>query len=94
MDIKFNRRFHEKELPDMKTIRNDAKKIADGIEITETLFMKKYGVKSETEYKRKMMKAGKIMKHGVIGWNSWQATAEGIRTVYETLEKEMAQLGE
>ena len=88
MDIKFNRRFHEKELPDMKTIRNDAKKIADGIEITETLFMKKYGVKSETEYKRKMMKAGKIMKHGVIGWNSWQATAEGVRTVYETLEKE------
>ncbi|MGN0658188.1 MAG: cobalamin B12-binding domain-containing protein [Emergencia sp.] len=88
MDIKINRRFNEKNLPDMKTIKNDARKIADGIEITETLFMKKYGVKSETEYKRKMMETGKIMKHGVIGWNSWQATAEGVRQVYETLEKE------
>lgn len=88
MDIKINRRFHEKELPDMKTIKSDAKKVANGIDITETLFMKKYGVKSESEYKRKMMMAGKIMKHGVIGWNSWQATAEGVRKVYETLEKE------
>ena len=88
MDIKINRRFDEKNLPDMKTIKNEAKKIASGINITETLFMKKYGVKSEAEYKRKMMEAGKIMKHGVIGWNSWDATAEGIRKVYETLEKE------
>ncbi len=88
MDIKVKRRFDEKNLPDMKTIKSDAKKIADGIHITETLFMKKYGVQSESEYKKKMIKAGKIMKHGVIGWNSWEATAEGVRKVYETLERE------
>lgn len=88
MDIRVDRRFREKDLPDMKTIKNDARKIAEGITIRETLFMKKYGVKSEAEYKRRMMKAGKIMKHGVIGWNSREATAEGVRKVYETLEKE------
>ena len=44
MDIKINRRFNEKELPDMKTIKADAKKIASNITIGETLFMKKYGV--------------------------------------------------
>ena len=41
MDIKINRRFNEKELPDMKTIKADAKKIASNITIGETLFMKK-----------------------------------------------------
>ena len=79
MDIKINRRFNEKELPDMKTIKADARKIASGITIGETLFMKKYGVKSEAEYKRQMMKKGKIMKHSVIGWNAWDVTEEGIK---------------
>ncbi len=85
MDIKINRRFNEKELPDMKTIKADARKIASGITIGETLFMKKYGVKSEAEYKRQMMKKGKIMKHSVIGWNAWDVTEEGIKKVYNSL---------
>ena len=80
MKIQVNRRFNEKELPDMQTIVSDAKKIASGITIGETLFMKEHGVKSEVEYKKKMMEAGKIMKHSVIGWNSWETTAEGINT--------------
>lgn len=85
MDIQINRRFNEKDLPDMKTIKSEAKKIASGITIGETLFMKKHGVKSEVEYKRKMAKAGKIMKHSVIGWNSWSVTEEGIKKVYDSL---------
>lgn len=85
MELKINRRFNEKELPDMRTIKSDAKKIASGITIGETLFMKKFGVKSEAEYKRKMMKEGKIMKHSVIGWNSWSVTEAGIRQIYDAL---------
>lgn len=87
MNIEIKRRFNEKELPDMKTIKADAKKIASGITIGETLFMKEYGVKSEVEYKKKMMKAGKIMKHSVIGWNSWSVTEDGIREVYNGLKE-------
>lgn len=71
----------------MKTIRSDAKKIASKITIGETLFMKEYGVKSEVEYKQKMMEAGKIMKHSVIGWNSWDVTEDGIRAVYNGLKE-------
>ncbi|MGI6211377.1 MAG: cobalamin B12-binding domain-containing protein [Anaerovoracaceae bacterium] len=85
MDIEIKRRFNEKELPDMKTIRDNAKKIASGITIGETLFMKKYGVRSESEYKKKMMAEGKIMKHSVIGYNSWKATADGMRKIYNEL---------
>lgn len=86
MDIQINRRFNEKELPDMKTIKSEAKKIASGITIGETLFMKKHGVKSEVEYKKKMAAEGKIMKHSVIGWNSWAVTEEGVKKVYEGLQ--------
>ena len=87
MNIEIKRRFNEKDLPDMKTIKSDAKKIASEITIGETLFMKEHGVKSEVEYKKKMMKAGKIMKHSVIGWNSWAVTEEGIRKVYNSLKE-------
>lgn len=87
MNIEVKRRFNEKELADMHAIKADAKKIASGITIGETLFMKEHGVKSEMEYKKKMMKAGKIMKHSVIGWNSWDTTAEGMRTVYNGLKE-------
>ena len=87
MSITINRRFNEKDLPDMETIKADAKKIASGITIGETLFMKEHGVRSEVEYKKKMMAEGKIMKHSVIGWNSWDVTAEGMRKVYDTLKE-------
>ena len=87
MDIEIKRRYNEKELPDMKTIRSDAKKIASKITIGETLIMKEYCVKSEVEYKQKMMEAGKIMKHSVIGWNSWDVTEDGIRAVYNGLKE-------
>ncbi|SFL94369.1 cobalamin B12-binding domain-containing protein [Pelosinus propionicus] len=87
MDIQIKRRFNEKELPDMQSVLGDAKKIASEFSIGETLFMKKHGVKSEAEYKRNMIKAGKLMKHSVIGWNSWSATEQGFKTVYKGLER-------
>lgn len=53
MNIEVKRRFNEKELADMHAIKADAKKIASGITIGETLFMKEHGVKSEMEYKKR-----------------------------------------
>ena len=88
MNITINRRFNEKELPDMAAIRSEVRKKAAGVTIGETLFMKKYGVRSETEYKKRMMEQGKIMKHSVIGWNDWNVTEEGIRKVYYGLEEQ------
>lgn len=87
MDIQIKRRFDENELPDMRSVVADAEKIASGISIGETLFMKKHGVKSEGEYKQKMMKIRKIMKHTHIGWNDWSTTEQGFKRVYEELKK-------
>lgn len=87
MDVQIKRRFNEKELMDMDSVMAEAKKIASEITIGQTLFMKEHGVKSEKEYKLKMIKEGKIMKHSVIGWNSWSVTEKGFKTVYEGLKE-------
>lgn len=87
MNIELKKRFEIKNLPDIKTLRNEIDKIASGINIGETLFMKKYGVKSESEYKKKCMENGHIMKHTHIGYNSWDTTAECVKKVYEGLEE-------
>lgn len=88
MDITMKRRFNEKDLPDMKTILDEAESLAKNITIGETLFFKEKGVKSEGEYKRRMAGKHKVMKHSHIGWNSWSETAEGFQKIYETLKKE------
>ncbi len=87
MELKVNRRFNEKELPDMKTLLSEGEKIAKTVTIGESLFMKTYGVRSEAEYKRKMMQTGHVMKHTHIGWNSVSATAEGFQKIYEALKE-------
>lgn len=87
MELKVNRRFNEKELPDMKTLLSEGEKIAKTVTIGESLFMKTYGVRSEAEYKRKMMQTGHVMKHTHIGWNSVSATAEGFQKIYEVLKE-------
>ncbi|MDO4556499.1 MAG: methylmalonyl-CoA mutase [Lachnospiraceae bacterium] len=87
MDIKMKRRFDEKNLPDMKSIFSEVDTYAKDVTIGETLFFKEKGVKSEGEYKRQMAASHKVMKHSHIGWNSWQATAEGFSKIYEELKK-------
>lgn len=57
-NINIKRRFQEQELPDMKTLQAEVDKIAGQVTIGETLFMKKHGVKSEGEYKKKMAAPG------------------------------------
>ena len=87
MELQFKRRFNEKDLPDVKTLVSEAEKIAKNVTIGESLFMKTYKVKSEAEYKRKMMSPDhfRIMKHSHIGWNSVKYTEEGFHKIYDEL---------
>ena len=85
MDLKFKWRFNIKDLPDMVTLNHEIDDIAKNITIGKTLFMEKYGVSSEREYKEEMMKEKKIMKHSAIGMNCWQSQEEGIKKIYAEL---------
>jgi methylmalonyl-CoA mutase cobalamin-binding domain/chain len=87
MDIKFNKRFEWKDLPDMDTMRREVDAAAKDITVGETLFFKEHGVKSENEYKLKCMKNGELTKHSHVGWNSWDETAKNIKFIYEELKK-------
>lgn len=87
MSINCKWKFNIKELPDMPTMIHDAEKIAKDVTIGTTLFMKEHHVNSEREYKEKMAKEHKVMKHSAIGWNSWQVTEEGITEIYNRLKE-------
>lgn len=87
MEIHLKKRFEIQDLPDMDTLNSEIDKLAKNVTIGETLFMKKYGVRSEAEYKKKMAKKGHIMKHTTIGWNSWDDTAKGTEKIYNELTK-------
>lgn len=86
MDIKIKRRFNEKDMPDMKSMINEANKFISDISIGETAFMRRHGVKSEGEYKKKIAGTKHIMKHTHIGWNSWSTTEKGFRKIFDELE--------
>ncbi|WP_130862627.1 cobalamin-dependent protein [Bacilliculturomica massiliensis] len=89
MEIKMKKRFEYKNLPDMQTIRSEIKKLQDQVELGQTLFCKEHGVKTEGEYKKKMMNSGHrhIMKHTHIGYNTWDTTKKCVEEVYSQLQE-------
>lgn len=87
MDIKLNRRFEIKNLPDMKTIMNEVDKLVDGLEIGQTLFLKEHNCRTEGEYKKKCIETGHIMKHSHIGYNTWDTTKRSAEQLYTELQK-------
>lgn len=87
MQIRLNKRFEHKDLPDMKALRAKAEELSKDITIGTTLFMKKHNVKSEAEFKKKCIKTGYISKHSHIGYTTWEKTAEAMVKIYEELEK-------
>lgn len=85
MELKFKWKFNIKDLPDMGTLNHEIDGIAKNVTIGRTLFMEKFGVSSEREYKERMMKEKKVMKHSAVGLNSWQAQEEGLKKIYDEL---------
>ena len=73
-------------LPKMEAVICESKEIASSIEIGRSMFMDKYGVSSELEYKRDSMKNGHIMYHAHIGMNTWAETASALKKLYNFAE--------
>jgi len=87
MDIKMNKRFEYKDLPDMKSIMSDVDKLTKDLKIGQTLFLKEKGCKTEGEYKKKCLGNGHVMKHSHIGYNTWDTTKEACEKLYNELQK-------
>ncbi|MBW1994190.1 MAG: hypothetical protein JRI77_07030 [Deltaproteobacteria bacterium] len=72
--------------PSGDRVAAEGRALAADVKIGRTLFMDKMGVDSEAEYKRRCMRDGVIMFHAHIGMNSWQTTAEALRTLQQAAE--------
>lgn len=75
------------DLPPGKEVVHHGSAMGEEIQIGETAFMKAFDVHSEAEYKRRMIRERKVMFHAHIGLNSWEATAEALRLLYEEMER-------
>ncbi len=75
------------DLPKMETVLCESRKLADSVKIGRSLFMDKYGVSSELEYKRRCIKEKRIMYHAHIGMNTWTETASALKALYNFAEE-------
>lgn len=78
--------LYSAKLPKMKAVLCESKEIASSIKIGRSMFMEKYEVSSELEYKRRSIKDGHIMFHAHIGMNTWQETAYSLKAAYDFAE--------
>jgi len=74
------------DLPKMDTVLMESRDLAASIKIGRSLFMDKYDVSSELEYKRRCMKEDLIMYHAHIGMNTWPETAVALKELYRFAE--------
>jgi len=75
------------ELPSSKAIVNAGQAMAKDIRIGRTAFMRKMGVASELEYKKRCMQENTIMFHAHIGMNTWNSTAAALALLDHTAEE-------
>jgi len=75
------------ELPEWGSVVNKGREIAQSIQIGRTAFMEKFGVLSESEYKRQCIKNGTISYHAHMGMSTWHATAEALRRLCRAAEE-------
>ncbi len=76
-----------KVLPPWEEVSAEAQERAEGIEIGQTLFLKKHGVASEADYKRRAKQQGKIMLHAHIGLDSWEETKRALLYLQDEMSK-------
>ena len=73
------------ELPATDAIIGDGHRIADQTALGRTLFLDEMGVNSEAAYKRHSIRSDQIMFHAHIGQGSWQATAEALQLLHQSV---------
>jgi hypothetical protein len=79
-------------LPPGARIAEEGRAIGRRLRPGRTLFLRRHGVGSEAEYKRRMRARGEVMFHAQYGLSSWAASAEGLRHIHEELGRRAARL--
>ena len=69
-------------LPSGRTLVEEGRELSKSVKLGTTLFMEKYGVSSEREYKERMKKERKPMFHFHYGLSNFEMSARGLELIY------------
>ena len=75
------------DMPDGKALLAEGRKAGEEFEMGISLLCEEHGVRSEPEYRRKMLKEGRLMTAMNIGLQTWQDTAEALRIIHEETKR-------
>jgi len=77
--------FPEPELPQAADLLAQGRRLAQSVTVGQCPFLSTYGVKSESEYKRRRAAEGQVMLHAQIGYRSQAKTRRGFAEIFEQL---------
>jgi methylmalonyl-CoA mutase cobalamin-binding subunit len=73
--------------PDGRALLAEGREIAKEVQCGISLLCQTHGVKSEVEYKRKMVKEGRVMTSLNIGMQTWAETERAFEQIWEACEQ-------
>ena len=76
-----------RELPDGRELLAEGRRIGDDVTVGLSLLCEQHGVRSEVEYKKKMVEEGRLMTSLNIGMKTWAETARALELIHEHAEQ-------
>jgi methylmalonyl-CoA mutase cobalamin-binding subunit len=75
------------ELPQGQDLVAAGRELATTFDVGISAFCRQHGVRSEVEYKQKMIAAGRLMTALTIGMQSWDQTRRALQSIYDETER-------
>ena len=75
----------EPELPSASTLLDEGRRLAQHVQVGPCPFLEASGVRSESEYKRRMMDEGRIMLHAQVGYRSAEKSRRAFAEIHGRL---------
>jgi methylmalonyl-CoA mutase cobalamin-binding subunit len=75
------------DLPDGRALLDEGRRLGDSVTMGVSLLCETHGVRSEVEYKRKMVAEGRIMTSMNIGMQTWSETARALEKIWQACDE-------
>jgi methylmalonyl-CoA mutase cobalamin-binding subunit len=73
--------------PDGRALLEEGRRLGDDVTMGVSLLCSTHGVRSEVEYKKKMIEEGRIMASMNIGMQTWAETARALEMIWDESER-------
>ena len=77
----------EPEIPDYREVMDAGKKLASDWYVTPNHFLNYHDVSCESEYKKMVMKSGRVMQHAHMGFRDKQKSIRALTEIYDRSQK-------